>query len=70
MKKKFRTITVNGTKYEWRAGNGWVEVNWLRVPIITKDIIESSITPKIVSELIEKWQSDLKDKNILKGFGG
>lgn len=56
MKKKHRDITVNGVKYGWISGCGWLtiykdkKVIWSNVKMIT----ESSITPSFVRGIIEK----------------
>ena len=55
MKKKHRDITVNGIKYGWIGGCGWLTIYKDKKPIWsnTKMIVESSITPAYVRNIIE-----------------
>lgn len=56
MKKKHRDITVDGVKYGWIGGCGWLTIYKDKKPIWSniKMFAESRITPSFVRGIIEK----------------
>jgi hypothetical protein len=53
MKKKYRDITVNNKQYAWAVQNDTLVIWYNKKIIKMADVLDTTITPKIVAEIIK-----------------
>jgi len=57
MKKKYRDITVNDKQYAWAVQNDTLVIWYNKKVIKMADVLDTTVTPKIVAEIIKKLKS-------------
>jgi ABC-type glycerol-3-phosphate transport system substrate-binding protein len=56
MKKKYRDITVNDKQYAWAVQNDTLVIWYNKKIVQMADVLDTTVTPKIVAEIIKNLQ--------------